>query len=100
MVKTQVGIPYALADYTANFKRPLFEGWRDREKLAGGLFDAFRGLSPELPQPDVTFHQAEKLFEQSFSIRAGTNLTFRIHPNKCVVSAENPDWSESQKILE
>lgn len=100
MAKTQIGIPYSLADYTATFKRPLFEAWSDREKLAGGLVDAFRGLSPEMPQPDITLHSSEKFFDQSVSIRAGTNLTFRIHPNKCVVSAENPDWSESAKILE
>ncbi len=100
--KTQAEIPYAVAEYTATFKKPLVEAWGKSAALVATVLNALQpwgfgidGLETKNP---------EKASEAAFIFRRteppSPEVRFTVGLGKIVASVENPSWAEAKQVID
>ena len=97
--KAQAEIPFSLLEYTAVFKKPIFEAWAAPGSLVSAVLSALDPFGFKLEGVESKTH-SEKLNEYAFVFRRNpTGLTFTVALGKLTVLAENLDWTESEKFI-
>src|SRR5258708_1603851 len=66
--KAQAEIPYGLIEYTATFKKPIFEAWRNLEGLTSAVLSALESFGFKLEGVEYKL-EAEKINEHAIVFR-------------------------------
>jgi hypothetical protein len=97
--KNKIQIPFAQIEYTGTFKEPLIKPFAPP---TGMIENLLRALKPHGFSIDgVEARSREKAIDCAVELRRPLPVTsFKVNPAKVVVTADNPDWSNREKLIE
>jgi hypothetical protein len=97
--KNKIQIPYAQIEYTGTFKVPIVKAFAPPTGIIENLL---RALKPHGFSIDgVEARSREKATDCAVELRRALPVTsFKVTPAKIVVTADNPDWSNREKLIE
>src|SRR5712664_3151315 len=97
--KAQAEIPYGLIEYTATFKKPILEAWRNLEGLTSAVLSALDSFGFKLEGVEYKL-EAEKINEHAIVFRrTPPGAVFTVGLGRLFISAENLDWSEAERFI-
>jgi hypothetical protein len=99
--KTQIEIPYGAVEYAAIFEQPIFEGW-DNPALTTNVLSALSPYGFNLDGVEYK-NNSEKANEHAIVFRRtvppNPTMVLTLGIGKAVVTAENLDWSDAQRLI-
>lgn len=100
--KTQAEIAYSVLEYTAVFKKPIIEAWGTPAVLVAAVLDALEPGGFKLDGVEAKT-QTEKLGEYAIVFRRSAplfpSLSLALGLGKVFVTAENLEWTESERFI-